>query len=152
MEKPVTKLSRRNIIVGGGAVAAVGAIAASPLSVPIARTTQQLIATQTWARSLLSLADAGYEQWLAVVGSDFALGGGTSMRLIGVSAFPSPGARPMRVGRTSGFLAVFELAGGQTMAGDLIYTAAHSEYGPLPIFLSASSDPRTPARMYAVFN
>jgi len=37
------------------------------------------------------------------------------------------------------------------MAGDLIYTVSHPEYGAFPIFLSAT-DSRTPGRMLAVFN
>ena len=37
------------------------------------------------------------------------------------------------------------------MAGDLIYTISHPEYGPFRIFLSASG-PATPGAMLAVFN
>lgn len=152
MNNPITKLSRRNVVVGGATAATVGAIALSPLGVPISREAQALLATQPWARGMLSLSSAGYDQWVAQVGSVFALGGGTSMRLAGVRPLESDGARPMGVARRSAFVAVFDLLGGQTMAGDLIYTASHPQYGPLQIFLSASGDSRTPARMLAVFN
>jgi len=152
MHNPVTNLSRRKVIVAGGAAVTIGAVAASPLSVPIASKTRELLATQTWARSMLSLATASYEQWAEQVGSVFSLGGGTSMRLSGVRAFPADRSRPMWVGRETAFLAVFDVADGQTLAGDLIYTANHGEYGPLQIFLSAAGEPRTPGRMHAVFN
>ena len=152
MENSVTKLSRRKVLVGGGAVATLGAVVASPLSVPIAREAQGLIATQPWARGMLSLAEAGYDQWLEQVGSAFTLGGGMSMQLAGIRALASEGSRPMAVARRTAFVAMFDAAGGQTLAGDLIYTANHRQYGPLQIFLSASTDPRTPGRMLAVFN
>lgn len=152
MQNPVTTLSRRKVIVAGGAAAAVGAVAASPLSVPIARETRELLATQTWARSILSLADASYEEWAEVVGSVFSLGGGVSMRLSGVSPFAADRTRPMRVGRERAFLAVFEVANGHSLASDLIYTAHHGQYGPLQIFLSAAGEARAPGRMLAVFN
>ncbi len=152
MKNSVTKLSRRKVLVGGGAVATLGAVAASPLSVPIAREARSLIATQPWARGMLSLAAAGHDQWLEQVGSTFALGGGMSMQLAGIRVLASEGARPMAVARRTAFVAMFDAADGQAMAGDLIYTASHPQYGPLQIFLSASPDPRTPRRMLAVFN
>ena len=37
------------------------------------------------------------------------------------------------------------------MAGDLIYTARHPQYGEIPIFLAAA-DPATLGPMHAVFN
>jgi hypothetical protein len=37
------------------------------------------------------------------------------------------------------------------MAGDLIYTVSHPQYGPFQLFLSVA-DARTPNRMLAVFN
>jgi hypothetical protein len=100
----------------------------------------------------LSLANGSYDEWLGEVGTIFSLGGGTSMRLAGVQPFAGAGSRPVVLARGSAFLVVFDLLDGQTMAGDLIYTAHHPLYGPLQIFLSASSDPRTPGRMTAVFN
>jgi hypothetical protein len=74
------------------------------------------------------------------------------MRLAGVRPMASEGPRPMSVARRSAFVAMFDVLGGQTVAGDLIYTASHPQYGPLQIFLSASADPRTPGRVLAVFN
>jgi len=42
--------------------------------------------------------------------------------------------------------------GGATLAGDIIHTASHALHGSMPIILTASRDPRAPARMLAVFN
>jgi uncharacterized protein DUF6916 len=101
---------------------------------------------------MLSLADGSYEEWMAQVGAAFSVGGGTVLRLAGVQAFAAAGARPMGLARSRAFVALFDPVGGATMAPDLIYTVNHREYGPLQIFLSASTNTRTPARMIAVFN
>jgi hypothetical protein len=111
-----------------------------------------LVAARPWTRRAISLGSAGYDEWAVQVGSVFAIGGGTSMRLTGVRALESGGSRPIRLARDSAFLAVFDPLGGATMAGNLIYTAVHPEHGALMMFLTASSDSRTPARMLAVFN
>lgn len=140
------------LIAGGGAVAAAGAFVASPLGNPITSKGRELLASQPWARRFLSLAGGTQAEWQSQVGSTFALGGGTSMRLAGVRPFASPGDRPLSVTRKSAFVAVFDVLGGNSLPGDLIYTATHPQYGPLQLFLSASSDPRAPARMFAVFN
>ena len=146
-------LSRRKLLIGlGGAAAAAAALIASPFRAVIALTARDLVRRQPALRSLLSLADAGYDEWLDQVGSMFSVGGGTALKLVGVSALDSGGARPMRLGRTSAFLAKFDVQNGGTMAGDLIYTASHPQYGALRIFLSASTDPRLPHRMTALFN
>lgn len=153
MNLQAMKLSRRNaLIAGGGAVVAIGAFTASPLSNPLTAKARELLASQRWTRGFLSLAKGTYAEWGQLVGSTFSVGGGSSLRLAGVRAFASPGDRPYSVSRRTGFLAVFETARGQTMAGDLIYTITHPQYGPFQIFLSASSDPSTPGRMHAVFN
>ena len=102
-------------------------------------------------RGLLSLSSATYEEWESVVGTNFALGGRTSVQLVGVRALPTSGAKPRGV-RTQGFAAFFDPARGQSVAPDLIYTATHSIYGTTQIYLAATSDPRTPGRMVAVFN
>lgn len=153
MEKIESRLSRRNLLlVLGGAVAAAGALAASPFRYAIARRGRELAVSQPWARPFLSLANASYGEWVDQVGSVFTTGGGGRMRLVGVRAMPAPGARPLQLGRGSAFVAYFDSLAGQRMAGDLIYAANHPQYGPLSIFLSASADRRTPARMIAVFN
>ena len=153
MENAGRILSRRNLLlVLGGAVAAVGALAAAPFRNVVGQSTRALIAGQPWARGMLSLADGSYEEWLAQVGSVFAAGGGYGIRLAGVRPLASTGIRPRGVSRARAFLAVFDVTGGGSMAGDLIYTVSHPQYGPLPIFLSASADPNMRGRMLAVFN
>ena len=147
-------LSRRAALAGlGGVVAATAAIVVSPLRTVVAMTARDMVRQQpTLRRMLLSLADAGYEEWLDQVGSVFSIGGGASLKLVAVTAFNDLGTRPMRLGRDHAFLAKFDVLGGGSMAGDLIYTASHPLYGALRIFLSASTDPRLPNRMTALFN
>ena len=153
MDNPKPRLSRRGMLVAlGGAVVAAGAFAASPFRAVLSRQIRELVVDRRSPRRSLALASASYEEWMGQVGSVFAVGGGASMRLAGVRAFPSEGARPLGLARESAFVAFFDPIGRQTMAGDLIYTASHARYGALPIFLSASVDPRMPARMVAVFN
>lgn len=151
--KPVNRLSRRNVMIaGGGTVAAIGAFAASPLSNPLKSEVRGMLAGQDWARGMLSLANGTFEEWQSLVGSTFSLGGGSTMRLAGVSALQSSGERPYGVARRQAFLAVFEPARGQSMASDLIYTATHAQYGPVQLFMTAAPAPRAPERMHAVFN
>jgi len=154
MDKASRFLSRRKLLlVMGGVAGAAGAAMMSPFRNVFLRNTRELVRRQpVLRRMLLSLANAGYEEWMAQVGAIFSIGGGTSMRLAGVEAFAAGGTRPISLARDRAFMAVFDLVNGATMAGDLIYTANHPQYGPFQIFLAASSDPRTPSRMIAVFN
>lgn len=152
MDKAKPKLSRRKMLVAGGATAAVAAIAAAPVRRAIATKALELVGASRAAPSTVSLANASYEQWLAQVGSRFAIGGGGAMQLTGVRAFTSTGARPSNISRQRAFVAFFDSLGGQRLPGDLIYTVSHPQHGPLQMFLSASPDPRTPGRMLAVFN
>ena len=153
MEKTGNKLSRRNmLLIAGGAVAGAGALIAAPFRQQIVRRGRELVTSTSFGRRFVSLANADYDEWAAQVGSTFTLGGGTALKLVGVRAFPSSGNRPAGLARSRAFVAVFDPLGGRTLAGDLIYTANHAEYGPLPLFLSGAGDPRTPARMLAVFN
>jgi hypothetical protein len=152
MAKSEVRISRRNaLLVGGGAAAAIGAIAATPLREAIAEKVVGLVSPQPRPRQV-SLATGGYEDWLAQVGTSFSIGGGGALRLQGVRAFASAGPRPAGLGRDRAFVAFFDPVGGSTLAGDLIYTASHAAGGPLQIFLSSSPDATTPARMLAVFN
>jgi hypothetical protein len=154
MEQTGSFLSRRKLLVGLGGVAA-GAVAlmAAPFRAVIAVSTRQLVSSQpALRRLLLSLADAGYDEWLDQVGSVFVLGGGTSMKLVAVTAFDAVGARPASLGRDRAFIAKFDVQNGGTMAGDLIYTATNARYGAFQIFLSGSNDPNMQHRMTAVFN
>ncbi|HKR24505.1 MAG TPA: hypothetical protein VJS15_04545 [Allosphingosinicella sp.] len=147
-----SNVSRRNVLLVAGGMAAVGALAASPARTVIARGAQDLLASRAGTPRITSLATASYEQWLGQVGSVFSLGGGVRMQLSGVRAMSSTGARPASLARNRAFVAFFDPAGGSTLAGDLIYTITHAQHGPLQLFLSASPDARTPARMLAVFN
>ena len=142
------KPSRRKILIGGATVAA--AVAAVPLLRPGAgSTTRRLLASNGLTRRFLSLADAEADEWAAQVGSTFTVEGGYQLNLAGVRPLSSPGPRPASVSRRSAFVAVFEVLDGRTMAGDLIYTLRHSQYGRLPVFLTVSENP---GRMLAVFN
>ena len=153
MERETSRVSRRNIVLAlGGAVAVAGALVAAPFKNVIARRSRNLVVSHSWGRRLVSLGDAGVDEWSQQVGSVFTVAGGTTMRLAGVRAMPATGRRPSNLGRDTAFVAVFDPLGGATMAGDLTYGASHPEYGALMMFLTASSDPRTPARMFAVFN
>jgi hypothetical protein len=154
MEKTGSFLSRRKLLVGVGGVAAAGvALMASPFRAVIAISARNLVRNQpTLRRLLLSLADAGYDEWLDQVGTVLTASGGIGLKLVAVTALDSAGARPMRLARDRAFVAKFDVQNRGTMAGDLIYTASHPRYGPFQIFLSASSDPNLPHRMMALFN
>ena len=146
-------LSRRRLLVGaGGAATAATAALFSPLRTIIDVSTRNLVRSQPVLRRLLvPLADAGYDQWLEQVGSIFSVGGGQSMKLVSITALASGGPRPFG-SRDRAFIARFDVQNGATMAGDLIYAASHPVYGALRIFLSASTDPRLPHRMTAIFD
>ena len=153
MDKVETTLSRRKLLlVIGGATAAAGAVIAAPYRGVFARRVEQFLRRRPLARTMRSLAYGSYEDWLLQVGSDFAIAGAGTMRLIGVQAFASGGRRPPELRRSSAFVAFFDPLGGRTLAGELIYTLRHPQHGPLQLFLSASADPQTPARMFAVLN
>ena len=146
-----SNVSRRSLLLVAGGVAAAGALAASPARTVIAQGAQDLLGSRGGTPRIASLASASYEQWLSQVGAVFAVGGGVRLMLSGVKALSSSGARPANL-RSRAFAAFFDPAGGSTLAGDLIYTVTHAQHGPLQLFLSASPDTRTPARMLAVFN
>jgi hypothetical protein len=151
MEDTVNALSRRKMmLITGGAVACAGALIATPFREQIAATARRAMTSTTFGRSLVSLADAGYDEWTAQIGSTFTLAGGTNLTLAGIRPLPSAGTRPAGLGRDRAFAALFDTGGGQRLAGDLIYTASHPEYGTLPLFLSSTGDAR--GRMLAVFN
>lgn len=151
LELKNTLTRRKALVVAGGAAVAAGAVLASPLRPTVERTVREATVSQPWLRGVVSLADGSYEEWLAQVGSVFALGGGLSMRLAGISALNSGGDRPGAL-RQRAFAAMFDPVGAATLPGDLIYTANHPQYGPLAIFLSAAPSRGAPARMLAVFN
>lgn len=152
MDKNDGALTRRKMmLITGGAIAGTGALIAAPFREEIAATARQVLTSTSLGRGLVSLANAGYEEWAAQVGSVFTLGDGTRLTLAGVRAFPSAGVRPS-AGRDRAFVALLDAGGRRSVAPDLIHMANHAEYGPLPIFLSAAGDSSTPGRMLAVFN
>ena len=149
MERAASLLSRRRVVIGlaGGVVAA---MVATPLLRPSAEPrVRRLLASNALTRRFLSLAHAEQGEWTAQVGSHFSVDGGYRLRLAGVRPLQSSGARPDHVSRDRAFVAVFDVLGGMTMAGDLIYSVAHPQYGRLPLYLTTSDNPR---RMLAVFN
>ena len=151
MEKNRGSVSRRNmLIVAGGALAAVGALIAAPYRAIFGRRPSQISAVRPSALRTQSLASAGYSEWTEQVGATFAVAGAQGLSLAGVRPLDSAGRRPTGV-RDRAFVAVFDVLGGGTMAGDLIYTVSHPEFGPFRLFLSVA-DARTPSRMLAIFN
>ena len=84
-QQPRTRLSRRNVMIAGGAtVAAIGAFGASPLSNPLKARPAGAGRDKVGA-GMLSLANGTYGRMASLVGATFAVAGGTSMRLAGVS-------------------------------------------------------------------
>lgn len=154
MEKTGSFLSRRRLLVGLGiAGTATAALLALPFRAVIALTARDLVRSQPiLRRMLLSLADANYDEWRDQIGTTFIVVGGNQMKLVAVSPLASTGTRPLRATRDSAFVAKFDVQNGGTMAGDLIYNVMHPSYGGFAIFLSASTDPRLPHRMNALFN
>ena len=148
MDRAAPALSRRNILFGIAGIAVAGIVATSRLLPSAEHGTRRLLAGNRFTRRFLSLADAGQAEWSAQAGSVLSLDGGYRLRLAGTRALPSGGARPPGT-RDRAFLAVFELLDGASLPADLIYSARHPQYGPLPLFLSATDNP---ARMLAVFN
>jgi hypothetical protein len=148
MERAST-VSRRNLLAGLAGVAVTAVLATAAFRPTVGERARRALAGNGFTRRFLSLAEAGQREWAAQIGSVFEVQGGGTMRLAGVRALQSSGARPPSVTRDRAFVAVFDVMNGMTMAGDLIYTISHPQYGPLPIFLSASGNPR---RMMAVFN
>lgn len=149
MDRAALLPTRRNLLIGLAGLAVAGVIATARLVPSVEERTRRLLAGNRFTRQFLSLADAEQAEWANQVGSVFTLEGGYRLKLAGVSPLPSTGARPSNVTRDRAFEAVFEVLGGATMAGDLIYQASHSQYGSLPLFLSATA---SPSRMVAIFN
>jgi hypothetical protein len=142
---------RRMMLVTGGAVAGAGALIAAPARKAIKSVARGVAVNTGIGRGFFSLANATYQEWLNEVGSTFSLGGRTNVRLVGVRALPTSGAKPQGV-RAQGFVALFDPVTRQALPTDIIYTATHPNYGPMQLFLAGTSDPRTPGRMAAVFN
>lgn len=141
---------RKAMLVAGAAAAGASALLAAPFREEIRRTARKALVNSRVGRRFLSLAQGTYEEWMSEVGATFSVGGQTSIRLVGVRALHSAGAVPRGL-RAQSFAAFFEPVGGRSLAPDLIYTATHPVYGPLPLFLAAAGNARAPGRMVAVF-
>jgi len=148
MDRAALSPTRRNILIGAAGLAVAGIIATARLVPSVEQRTRRMLASNRFTRQFLSLAEAEQAEWAAQVGSVFTIEGGYRLKLAGVQPLPSTGRRPAEL-RDRAFAAVFEVLGGATMSGDLIYTASHSQYGSLPLFLSVTG---SPSRMIAVFN
>ena len=147
--RPSSAVSRRNILIGLGG-AAIAAVVAAPMWQPSAsQRARRLLSSNAFTRRFISLAHAEQAEWTAQVGSVFTIEGGYRMRLAGVEPLNSKGDRPADVTRERAFVAVFDVLGGMTMPGNLIYSVRHGQYGQMPIFLTVASDT---GRMLAVFN
>ena len=152
MSKTADKgLNRRNMmLVTGGAVAGAGALIAAPFREAIKSTARGERVSTGPGPGIPQLATGTYEQWQAAVGQTFGLGGRTNIKLVGVRPLGTASAKPAGV-RAQAFVAAFDPVSGQGIAPDLIYTATNNAYGTMQIYLGATSDPRTPGRMIAVF-
>lgn len=147
MNKKVA-LSRRKVVIGLAGAGVVGIAAAAPISTVMRSGISGLTGQTPGSPRSVSLARAGYAEWLRAVGSTFTIEGGYRLRLIGLrTAGSSAGRSAVRGVRTRAFTATFQVLGGQTMAGDLIYTAIHGQER-FPLFLSATG---SRSRMQAVF-
>jgi len=149
MDRAAPSHSRRNILLGLTGIAVAGIVATARLFPSAEQRTRRILASNPLTRQFLSLADAEQAEWARQVGSVFSVDGGYRLKLLGIQPLPSLGARPADVTRERAFAAVFQVLDGATMAGDLIYSASHSQYGGLPLFLSVTD---SPSRMIAVFN
>ena len=149
MEQVRATTSRRNILITIGAAAA-GAVAllGTTFRPAVTRQARKVLSATPLTRGMLSLSQAEMEEWSSQIGSTFTVGGGYALQLAGVQPLQSEGERPSSL-RERAFAAVFDVARGGSLPGDLIYTVSHPQYGPLQLFLSATGNPR---RMIAVFN
>jgi hypothetical protein len=138
--------SRRNVVLGAtGMLAVAAAFTSSGLKPLVPNGARRMLGMRP--AGAVELASATHDLWAAQVGQTFTIAGQT-LRLAGIRALPSPGARPASL-RQRGFLAVFDVAGGATLPGDLIYELSHRLHGELSLFLTATD---TPSRVHAVFN
>lgn len=145
MENVPHKLSRRHVVAGAAGLGVVALAANAVTRAPSGPAQTSTTASFVARRPLLEAARA---DWESQIGSIFRVIGGYRLRLTGTRPFPSADSRPAGV-RRRGFMAVFEVLDGQTMAGDLIYGMWQREYGGMQLFLSNSGSPRI---MHALFN
>lgn len=156
MEKAKRGWTRRKLITVFGLVGtAAGAALINPIRDILLMTASKVLKSKQpaqLARWRLSLADANYDDWQALVGQSFSVGGGYDLKLAGVRAFPQSGARPSSLARDRAFVLLLDVQNRRTLPGDLIYTVNHRTHGAFSVFLSRAVDARAPGRMLAVFN
>lgn len=141
-------LTRRHVVIGLAGTGAIGIAAAAPTGKLARAGLGALTGRKPGTSRPASLANASYAEWVRAVGAIFALDGGYRLRLTGVRAMGSSTNRSALRGlRTHAFTATFQVLGGQTMGGDLIYTATYGR-DSFPLFLSATG---TGSRMQAAF-
>lgn len=145
LENAPHKLSRRHVVAGA---AGLGVVALTANAVTRAPTGPAQTSTTASFVARRPLMEASRADWETQVGTIFRVVGGYRLRLAGTQPFFNAQDRPAGV-RRRGFLAVFEVLDGQTMAGDLIYGMWQRNYGGLQVFLSNSGNPHI---MHANFN
>lgn len=146
------KTSRRAMLLGlGGGAVALGAVAVPAMTLNWEEGTAT--SESWWDRLFFSLKNGGHDEWSALVGSSFMLladRGAIELKLAEVKLFDDSSLRP-RGARDRAFAAIFETAAGAA-AGDRIYSASHSRYGDLQIFMGPSYSNGRASRMEAIFN
>ena len=145
LENAPHKLSRRHVVAGAAGLGVVALAANAVTRAPTGPAQTSTTASFVARRPLVQAARA---DWESQIGSIFRVVGGYRLRLTGTRAFQHADSRPAGV-RRRGFLAVFEVLDGKSMAGDLIYGMWQREYGGMQLFLSNSGSPRI---MHALFN
>jgi hypothetical protein len=137
-------VSRRTVV---GGLCAAGLLAGCSSRTPPREEQQQ----QKAAAAAQALATGEMDRWAGMVGREFQATG-IRVKLTGVRALPTAGARPSGVTRQQAFLAVFDPVDGQPMAGDLIYSLSSNGIAPLDVFMLSGGTTEMPLRMHAVFN
>jgi len=138
-------VSRREIVAGLGA--ALVLTACSSGAAPEQTAMDQGPAK---AQAGQALATGNMDRWISMVGTEFSTSG-VRLKVGGVQALPSVGARPPDATREAAFLVVFEILSGGGMPGDLIYPMTSSTHR-LDVFLASAVTAEFPNRMHAVFN
>jgi hypothetical protein len=120
-------LSRRNLVLGLAGAGAAGAVAAASAGGLLAGVVGAVAGTAAPAPPRpVPLARGSYDDWLRAVGRTFGATGGYRLKLVGIRAVGSAANRRGVPGvRSRAFVALFNVLGRATMAGDLVYSLAH---------------------------
>ncbi len=143
--------SRRTLLLAlAGGVVAMGALTIPGAGLSPSRAMRRIAGQVPLLRNYVSLAHADMTEWSELAGSLFRTDSGAELRLAGVEPLPSSGARPAGL-RERAFVAVFEVARGVSLPGDLIHRMRRRGGPSFDIYLAAA-DAAAPRRMHAVFN